>query len=104
MKEKKDMELEEKVNAKKKNEEDCEDMLVFRDDITRNKVKKHMSDINDKITDEDIRNVKTDVTPNVSVNSCDDEEMPPLREEVGKKAFKDDPNSPDVQSPWNIID
>ena len=96
---------EKEIEKKKKDEEDCDDNLVFRDVQTRNKMERHMSDINDRITEEDIRNVKTDVTPNVQVNPGEDaEKMPPLHEEKGPKAKRDDPNDPDIQSPWNIID
>lgn len=90
---------------RRKQEEDCNDTLIFRDDMTKKRVEKHMSDINDRITEEDIRNVKTDVTPNMAVNPCDEEEnLPPLKDETWEKARRDDPNAPDVQSPWNIID
>ena len=33
----------------------------FLDVVTKKKINKHLSDINDKITDEDIKNVKTDI-------------------------------------------
>ena len=93
-------EIERKKRAKGNN-----DNLVFRDVRTQNKMNRHMSDMNDRITEEDIRNVKTDVTPNVQVNPDENaEKMPPLHEEKGLKAFRDDPNDPDIQSPWNIID
>ena len=35
---------------------------VFFDFATREKIHKHLSDINDIITEEDIRNIKTDMT------------------------------------------
>ena len=35
---------------------------VFFDFATKEKIHKHLSDINDIITEEDIRNIKTDMT------------------------------------------
>ena len=90
---------------RRRQEEDCNDSLVFRDEKTKRKVEKHMSDINDRITEEDIRNVKTDVTPNMSVNPCDEEEnIPSSNAESGKRSRIDDQNDPGIQTSWNILD
>jgi hypothetical protein len=35
---------------------------IFYDHVTKEKIRKHLSDINDVITEDDIRNVKTDHT------------------------------------------
>lgn len=35
---------------------------IFLDDATQERIHKHLSDINDVITEEDIRNVKTDMS------------------------------------------
>ncbi|MEP6713073.1 MAG: hypothetical protein ABJA37_11680 [Ferruginibacter sp.] len=35
---------------------------VFFDNVTKEKIRKHLSDFNDVITEEDIKNIKTDMT------------------------------------------
>ncbi|MBS1497388.1 MAG: hypothetical protein JSU03_02910 [Bacteroidetes bacterium] len=35
---------------------------IYFDDATKDRIRKHLSDINDVITEEDIRNVKTDIS------------------------------------------
>lgn len=36
---------------------------IFKDETTHKKVHKHLSDIDDQITDQDILNIKTEMTP-----------------------------------------
>ncbi len=36
---------------------------IFKDETTHKKVHKHLSDIDDQITDQDISNIKTEMTP-----------------------------------------
>jgi hypothetical protein len=35
---------------------------VYFDDVTQDKIHKHLSDINDVITEQDIKNIKTDMS------------------------------------------
>jgi hypothetical protein len=49
--------------------------LPYPDETTYNKVRKHLSDFNDRITDEDIRNIKI-------VGSAEGERM--VEEEAGR--------------------
>jgi len=35
---------------------------IFKDESTHKKIHKHLSDINDEITDQDISNIKTEMT------------------------------------------
>lgn len=37
--------------------------FVFVDEITKAKIRRHLSDINDKITDEDLQNIRTSFLP-----------------------------------------
>lgn len=39
----------------------------FSDTATKKRISKHLSDINDKITEEDIKNVKTDIDSLISL-------------------------------------
>ncbi len=36
---------------------------IFKDESTHEKIHRHLSDINDQITDQDILNIKTEMTP-----------------------------------------
>ena len=40
---------------------------IFKDDVTRNKISRHLMDINDTITEEDIRNIKVNIPSEYSV-------------------------------------
>ncbi len=35
---------------------------LFFDEVTKNKIDRHLTDINDRITEEDIRNIDTNIT------------------------------------------
>jgi len=37
-------------------------MRMFYDETTKEKIKRHLNDINDVITEEDIRNIDTEIT------------------------------------------
>jgi hypothetical protein len=76
------------------------DEPIFSDEATKKKIDRHLSDINDKITDEDIRNVKTDVTPN-KAGSPTETLSGNDAEGNGKE---DGNNSNSIQTPWNILD
>lgn len=91
---------ENKNNTEPQNQKDNGDGMIFRDEKTRLKMEKHMSDMNDEITEEDIANVKTDVTPNTVAKSYDDEERVDERREVDNA--KTD-NVEDTGSPWTIL-
>lgn len=72
----------------------------FSDKVTREKIDKHLRDINDKISEEDIRNVIT------NINS--DDQIENDIEAANKKAAKDiippDEEAPQVPTTWNVID
>lgn len=36
---------------------------AYRDEVTHEKIHRHLTDINDKITDDDIRNIRIIITP-----------------------------------------
>lgn len=40
---------------------------IFRDDVTKNKISRHLMDINDTITEEDIRNINIHMPAEYSV-------------------------------------
>jgi argonaute-like protein implicated in RNA metabolism and viral defense len=80
----------------------CDESLVFRDEQTRLKMERHMSDMNDVITEDDIRNIKTDVTPNSVNKPCEDKvESLPETEEEEKPANQGE--GTDIGSPWAVL-
>jgi hypothetical protein len=71
------------------------------DEVTRNKIDKHLSDINDTISEEDIKNINT---------TTGDENVPakthrPADEEnqVDKKESNDDEPEKELPTPWEIL-
>jgi hypothetical protein len=89
--------------AKKSNNppDDAHD-LPPQDEVTKNKIDKHLSDIDDTISEQDIRNINTDtgaVPPSGHVH--DKEEA----DEILKQKI-DDTDEPDEEAPsaWEILD
>ncbi|MEO6538247.1 MAG: hypothetical protein ABIT07_07010 [Ferruginibacter sp.] len=82
--------------------------LIFKDKRTKAKIDRHLSDINDEISEADIASVKTDVTPNTPVteDEADKEASEHLKslENKEKDKFEDGNNTNDVDSSWNILD
>ncbi len=77
---------------------DCDDSMIFKDENTKKRVDKHMSDPLDQITEDDIANVKTDVTPNTIVKPCDEEDKP--------EDYDGDSKTDNVEgtgSPWTLL-
>ena len=64
-------------------------------EITREIVNRHLSDINDKISEEDIRKVNTNARPDSVVEK---------KKHSGHDGISDQNNDGKVSSPWNIID
>ncbi len=62
----------------------------FSDEITKNKIRKHLTDINDVISEDDIRNIKTDMGDN-KISSVKEEK-------------EDGNNSAEIETVWNVLD
>jgi len=78
----------------------------FKDKKTSNKIALHLSDINDQITENDIANVKTDVTPNS--DEADIEAEIEAANILSKKLQEDKDredgnNSNDIESSWDVL-
>ena len=88
--------------------DDKKNPLVFTDKRTKDKMDLHLRDINDEITEEDIANIKTDVTPNTAnaVEAADMEAEKSLqKKEKEERGNKDDGNnSNNIKTSWNILD
>lgn len=70
------------------------DRDLYIDTKTREKIRKHLSDPNDKITDEDIANVNTDMY----ARPATDEEKKELEEKADEITAKKAPNPWDIRS------
>ena len=82
--------------------------LIFKDKRTKAKIDRHLSDINDEITEADIASIKTDVTPNTPVaeEQADKETSEHLKslERKEKNIFEDGNNTNNVDSSWDLLD
>jgi len=82
-----------------------------RNEATKKKVHKHLVDINDVITEQDISNVSTE--DSASYDKLNKEEKRKVNKDIKKltteviKKHKDDKsdgnNTPDIQTPWNVL-
>lgn len=63
-----------------------------RDKVTKDKIDKHLRDIDDKISEDDIKNIKTNITA-----------PPDLANDAGGTNEDDEPNK-EVPSSWEILD
>ena len=90
------------------NNNDTNKPLVFTDKRTKEKMDLHMSDINDQITEDDIANIITDVTPNTPDTNTTAENEVTANIERMKTAEKgnhhDGNNSNNIGTSWNILD
>jgi len=87
-----------------------EEKDLHYDPETKAKIRKHLSDINDVITEDDIRNVRIDnlVPPTEEEEQAAEKEADKLVEEQEKEdeqeGNKDGNNSPDVDNDsWNVL-
>lgn len=65
---------------------------LYTDEKTREKIRKHWSDPTDRITEEDIRNVNTDIYERPETEA--------EKDELDEKA--DDITPPKAPSPWDL--
>ena len=88
--------------------DDKKNPLVFTDQRTKDKMDLHLRDINDEITEEDIANIKTDVTPNTAAADeaadLEAEEHLKKKEKEQRGKIDDGNNSSNIKTSWNIID
>ena len=82
-----------------------------RNEVTKNKIHKHLMDINDQITEKDIANVST--SDSATYGDLNKEEKRKVNKEVrkvtstankkNKKNKEDGNNEPDIETSWNIL-
>lgn len=69
-------------------------MAFLADEKTKDKIHRHLNDINDQISEDDIRNVKTGDYEEVKKEVLEDEE---------NSEKKDGNNSNDINTVWNTL-
>lgn len=82
-------------NEQKNDQKDKDDPYTFSDEVTKNKMNKHIHDIKDVITEQDIANVK--------VPGEEEPLPPPLDEETDEKKDRLAGEGKPV-TPWDVID
>lgn len=92
-----DMERDNQSNPTENNNPDR-----YVDEITREKIRKHISDPNDKITEQDIENVNTDIFKRPEEELSDEA----LKGDNADKSesTEDDEITPKAPSTWNILE
>ncbi|RYG40155.1 MAG: hypothetical protein EOO01_28015 [Chitinophagaceae bacterium] len=92
---------------KEDNQDEQDAPYTFSDEATKNKIKKHLNDIEDVITEEDIANVKIpgeeDTPPPPTEEQVDENNVGQVDEnkeaEKGKLAGQNKPITP-----WDVVD
>jgi hypothetical protein len=76
----------------------------FKDQHTYDRIQQLLTDQNDEVTEDDIRNVRTDI----GTSSATPPAPPaPLQADTGKAAENNEPkdaNDPGIETTWNIIE
>ncbi|MEO6455010.1 MAG: hypothetical protein ABIN97_13090 [Ginsengibacter sp.] len=88
-------------NKKQKPFMDDEKHEKFIDEQTKNKIARHLTDINDEISEEDIKNIITDISSPDAVPG-EDEEV--TKEELPDGGEKDDEKKDDLPTSWNVLE
>lgn len=79
------------------------DAEKFYDKKTENKIHHHLTDANDLISDDDIKNIRTDIGDQSEPSQGFSEEELKKAEREEKQKQKDEDENPIISS-WNILD
>jgi hypothetical protein len=73
-----------------------------QDEVTKNKIDKHLSDIDDTISEEDIKRINTDTGAAAATGHVHDKEE---ADEILKENINDDDDEPEKEAPtaWEIL-
>jgi hypothetical protein len=74
----------------------------FSDHVTEEKIKKHLNDIHDVISEEDIKNVKIP-GEETSKGSAPTPDLPKKDKTPSRKKKKEEPNEDSPISPWDLL-
>ncbi len=89
------------MNEQRRHEpgEENNDQKRFVDKVTDEKIHRHLHDINDTISEDDIRNIVTDISSPASVN---DEDATTANRDEGNA--EGDNQNDQLPTSWNVID
>jgi hypothetical protein len=78
---------------------------TFSDQVTRKKIKKHLQDIHDVITEDDIKNVKIpgEETNTSNLDLDSDKPQPTDGNSVNEDKEAPSPNHDKIITPWDIL-
>lgn len=79
----------------------------FTDVQTQKRIEEHMSDINDKITEEDLQNIRTDMYDGLLKNKEGEEkdsEITEIKDQETIEKEKEKEESQKINSIWNILE
>ena len=75
-----------------------------QDEVTKNKIDKHLSDINDTISEQDIKNINTNTGTDADALAKEHLHDRDEADEIIKDHSKDDEEpEKEAPSPWNIL-
>ena len=84
-------------------EDNIPDKAKFSDEKTKNKIHHHLNNANDVISDDDIKNVRTDIEVQAEPSQGFSEEELKKAEEEEELKQKDDDDDQPIISSWNIL-
>ncbi len=92
-------------NTNNGREADDSSSETFHDEITKDKIDKHLSDINSTISEEDLKNIRTDIkSPDINVEPERSENAELIEDSIDKDDDKDDDEPKEqMPSPWNEL-
>ena len=73
-----------------------------QDEATKNKIDKHLSDIDDTISEEDLKNINTDTGATPSTDNAHD--IDEADEIINEKTNDDEEPEKEAPSAWEILD
>lgn len=74
---------------------------TYKDEITQNKIHKHLTDANDTISEKDIQNIGTNIgSRDIKADNKETEELPP--DETNKDDNNED-NREQLPTTWNVL-
>ncbi|WP_255153834.1 hypothetical protein [Ferruginibacter sp. HRS2-29] len=75
----------------------------FSDEQTDERIHQLLTDPNDEVTEEDIRNVRTDIGTKSATPPASSTPLPDNTGKAAENLEPGDPNDPGIETPWNII-
>jgi len=75
----------------------------FTDQHTDARIHQLLSDPKDEVTEDDIRNVRTDIGTKSATPPASSTPLPDNTGKAAENLEPKDPNDPGVETPWNII-